>query len=430
MPTRVRSTALTTSRSYNLSYKTHLCQPFALGGTWGNFSSSNWTSVQLNEKAGSITDTVTDNRSNRRYMAKPCYHWKISNVQQEAFPPIVRQYSWTTKCKLNSYAWEWDYWQWDFSPSTYPNFAYGNYLPSTSVLNSGRSSFGESSKRKLLEAVPTNVLLPAFILELGDLPKIIPQLTEIVGSLGKAARHTNLKTFVKTMAKGHLATQFALLAPIRDTISIMENQRKVMKRLAWLRKNHFKWSSVRVRKVFDIPYSSSLCGYVQLPGIGNTWLVTRQASSWLVTWVLAGQVKFSIPELEGAMATYQALADSFGLNKPWSVAWELLPLSWVLDYFLQLGEYVESLDTSSYLGGSSELRDVTLSSHGETRVSYECDTSQNMSLKSFKLASFNYEVYDRTTTVPTVGTPDTTINTNLSGSQITNLLSLLTVKGL
>ncbi len=50
---------------------------------------------------------------------------------------------------------------------------------------------------------------------------------------------------------------------------------------------------------------------------------------------------------------------SFGLLNPASVAWELVPLSFVIDWFLPIGRYLEQLDTPfrfTHVGGTSVYR--------------------------------------------------------------------------
>jgi hypothetical protein len=42
-------------------------------------------------------------------------------------------------------------------------------------------------------------------------------------------------------------------------------------------------------------------------------------------------------------------ARNFGLDKPLSVIWEAIPFSWLVDYFLKIGNFIESFETSSSL---------------------------------------------------------------------------------
>lgn len=78
---------------------------------------------------------------------------------------------------------------------------------------------------------------------------------------------------------------------------------------------------------------------------GTCRMVRRQAESRRMVW------RFRPTSLS-------TLA-SFGLLNPVSVAWELVPLSFVIDWFLPIGRYLEQLDTPfrfTHVGGTSVYR--------------------------------------------------------------------------
>lgn len=59
---------------------------------------------------------------------------------------------------------------------------------------------------------------------------------------------------------------------------------------------------------------------------------------------------------------------SFGLLNPASVAWELVPLSFVIDWFLPIGRYLEQLDTPfrfTHVGGTSVYRREVITTKAE-----------------------------------------------------------------
>lgn len=69
------------------------------------------------------------------------------------------------------------------------------------------------------------------------------------------------------------------------------------------------------------------------------------------------------------LTEYLPVSRSLGLLDPLSVAWELMPWSFVIDWFIPIGTYVESLAVTPYLRGSWMLQDVVESvSQGPTKL--------------------------------------------------------------
>ena len=48
------------------------------------------------------------------------------------------------------------------------------------------------------------------------------------------------------------------------------------------------------------------------------------------------------------MICYQSLVSDHGLLNPLSIAWELTTLSWAVDYFIGIGEWLQALDMPYY----------------------------------------------------------------------------------
>lgn len=74
---------------------------------------------------------------------------------------------------------------------------------------------------------------------------------------------------------------------------------------------------------------------------------------------------------------FQLLGSSTGLTNPLLLQWELLPNSFVVDWGLQVGDYLSSLDATNYLafkGGSYSLR-KELVVHGTPKETFDLLTS-------------------------------------------------------
>jgi hypothetical protein len=110
----------------------------------------------------------------------------------------------------------------------------------------------------------------------------------------------------------------------------------------------------------------------------------------------------------------------FGLTNPLTVAWELLPFSFVVDWFLPIGGYLSQLDTPlrvTHLGGT----------YGRKRKVHE----QTFPFLSQGMSGFNgqgtWVAVERVpmTSIPEIRLSDLTMELKLSASRVTTSLALL-----
>lgn len=113
---------------------------------------------------------------------------------------------------------------------------------------------------------------------------------------------------------------------------------------------------------------------------------------------------------------------SLGLTDPLSVAWELIPYSFVVDWFLPIGSYLENLNTIPKLNG----RFLTI----KTRRFQGSAVNVNKAVKWTKYpTSFNSQVYSSRTVSTTLSVPKPgfeSIPDAMSPSRIWNAIALVT----
>lgn len=83
-----------------------------------------------------------------------------------------------------------------------------------------------------------------------------------------------------------------------------------------------------------------VCRNKQAPAVVND-AATGANYSFLVQWTVWGEIRVTLVESV-------SVARSLGLLNPLSVAWEVMPFSFVIDWFIPIGNY---LDTIGFLGG-------------------------------------------------------------------------------
>ena len=122
------------------------------------------------------------------------------------------------------------------------------------------------------------------------------------------------------------------------------------------------------------------------------------------------------------LSEYLSTLRSLGLMDPLSVAWELMPWSFVIDWFIPIGTYLESLAVAPHLKGTWMLQDVTESnSLGPTKL-FGCQ---------FKNCTGGKESSSKKVVVRTTGSsslsmpqPEMDIGKAYSGKRLLNALAL------
>jgi hypothetical protein len=422
----------TRQRGFDTFSGTASCQdtcPNSNTAPQGSFGGSKY-----NGKRESISDIVWSSKKSRRNAIGPCtqtkyegshsgiehFEWSLNQPCPSPFTglPARRRYS--------------------FSSPFYGSLAFPSIGNPTGWSSSG--TWCDKQLRGLLEAVPAQTSLPNFLLELGDIRQLVPQLRELATRLviprkglslkniasGKASGQ--LKRELKSVANAQLVTQFALLPLVQDIMSIIYAQERVMKKLNWLRKNNQQRVTVRRYRsgYVNVPTSTYGAG---CPGLSAQVKVKREAITAKVTEVVGAQAHLRYDGLDAPLAELKALRSYFGFNKPFSVIWEAIPFSWLIDYFAHLDELIDRLPQVPSFTGSPSLTNPWFSKKVTYSYSFKFTTTlSDCDLDGKNCANGDFTSYFRTGTVPSGYSP--MLSGSLKGNQILNTLALLTQRGL
>lgn len=204
---------------------------------------------------------------------------------------------------------------------------------------SGIPGLAESAVHVVNATNPSKPLvdIPVSIAELADLPRIV---RDTYGHI--------LKRIVKGAAKENLRYEFAIKPAVGDFIKLLEFKKahdQQMKLLSKLRQGSV------VRKAFIAAgtaesYSGSVITVHSAPSeficsVTRGWTRTSVQRWGYVSWTP------NIPEFNKligseADATFQAKKILLGLTIDASTAWELLPWSWLADWFSNMGDWIAS----------------------------------------------------------------------------------------
>lgn len=169
------------------------------------------------------------------------------------------------------------------------------------------------------------------------------------------------KELFKEGINAHLLYKFGVRPAISDIRSSIAAHSVVSKQLDRLSSNAGQYIPIRVRQVRkDAP-----AAYGSLGGLLRVNLELRQKMSVFVISAL-GRVREDINKA----SKWRAYAEYFGLNKVVGTAWELIPFSFVVDWFTNAQERLNDL-TRLRLGEGPFMNIASLSSSVKNSLIYE-----------------------------------------------------------
>lgn len=227
-------------------------------------------------------------------------------------------------------------------------------------------------------------------------PKHLNGLT--LGQLAKSFRG-----IAKKGADADLFYKFGVrpaISDIRDTIS---SHSKVRDRMMYLRQYSGSWIPVRVRQQIDASGSNSPPGSLS-PGVATQWfslLDYRRSTGTISAW---GRVR---PDLDWN-DTWTAYGQYFGIDHIVGLAWELIPFSFVVDWFTNAKERIDYYTRLRTGGPFSSIRGLSASLKQETRLSLYMNPGYMSSVgyqitnpvNAHKVGTYSDVVYNRYDSIP------------------------------
>lgn len=130
--------------------------------------------------------------------------------------------------------------------------------------------------------------------------------------------------------------------------------------------------------------------------------------------------KYSSPELKGFLNNICAYLDLFGANRNPAILWNAVPFTFVIDWFVHVSGYLDSLKVENFSDNHPTLLDYSFSE----RVTFTDDIIWDDKL----IAHVTYDIYDRCKMVPpeghgTLEVADFTMNKLQLGADLARCLS-------
>jgi hypothetical protein len=262
--------------------------------------------------------------------------------------------------------------------------------------------------------IPNNMLLGETMFEydlLLDVIKIAINPTRIIPSFIKLVKAYGLeksnlgriRRTLKDASRGTLSYSFAVKPALTDIASMIDANRKVRNRLDYLVGHGGKYVPVRVRKNFHSSISNSDLSLISPTA---TQSLRKQCSGKFVTGTAGGWGR--VREELNYSEAWKAYQQYFGLSKIAGLAWELIPFSFVLDWFTNAQERINYLTRFSTGSPFTEFRGITYSMKQLTKETVYLVPGYNPTLtgyvvspdKPFPLFTIEKSNYERYLNIP------------------------------
>lgn len=226
--------------------------------------------------------------------------------------------------------------------------------------------------------------------------KYVPHLT-----LGQMAR--SYHRIAKKGAEADLFYKFAVRPAIKDIKDLIDSHSKVRDRMDFLRQNSGTWVPIRVKQELFSSGTNSPPGSLA-PGVATQWfsLLDFKRS----TGIIGGYGRIR-PDLDWN-GTWTAYAQYFGIDHIVGLAWELIPFSFVVDWFTNAQERIDYYTRLRTGGPFSSIRAISASLKTETQLSLWMNPGYMSSVgyqitnpvNATRVATYNDSVYNRYTSIP------------------------------
>lgn len=220
--------------------------------------------------------------------------------------------------------------------------------------------------------------------ELGSLKTLVPSLFRGIGGFfSKSARVLKGKTY-RDLAGSHLAVEFGLLPLIGDFGKFMNLRKRVAAKMKIQKYRAFR--NVEIRAKTPVWTGSTEATFPNVRWGRDYEESNRVAKCNTTALGVVAATAYTVP-LDDPSAEFRLWVGALGLNNPIGVAWELIPFSFVCDWFLPIGQKINQLALPRNLG--TTVRSVELSNF---RYSLKCETNRTFSAESTSFPGSTWQI--------------------------------------
>lgn len=203
---------------------------------------------------------------------------------------------------------------------------------------------------------------------------MVTNLLNLKSRLGNRLKKVgDLNGWRKELGGDYLWYNFGLRPMVEDIRKMLSTVDNVRKRIRYLQKTHGRPTRVRSRMITYLPVETGSWGSWQNLPYWSPYIIPQMRTRGIyfparVEQVVGATMVQSLYGLDRVEGFASAMLSSLGFNRPLSIAWEAIPFSWLVDYFVNIGGMVDDLKSSEAFAGEISLY------NGWTSSRLECNT--------------------------------------------------------
>jgi len=222
--------------------------------------------------------------------------------------------------------------------------------------------------KSVTEQVPVVIDVPHLLQDIFTLKGLIKQcrklllkLWKILSNIGAYGGHyANLLTLRKIMARakdlsnGYLIYQFGVKPLIREVESLFGGTVSLLKRLDFLRRTKGSVFTARYSESVSYSYTDRNLGLADVYGFRNSEMHLRNIQGKIL-YTCTARIKNDLVDLDDLFAGVKLYLAGLGGNTAVVFLWDLVPFSFVVDWFANVSGVLEKYATLNPFGGELKV---------------------------------------------------------------------------
>ena len=275
-------------------------------------------------------------------------------------------------------SWGWNYPQDDFLlPISQSSL--NSLVPNISGHSATVQSAVNAAFAQIALQVPTEVSVANFLLEANEIKDLIPRLQ---------------KNLIRDASGLYLNWNFGWKPFVQDLNTLYNLLKNVNARIDFLKKTYGRWT--RVSYYQDLGVDNVASEFVE----GSPWQIRYKRVGYKGVFRAGGYLYHTLEGLNGAQGQIRASIAALGLNNISKIAWNSIPYSFVVDWFLGIGSLLDRLAIQPF-DGVWQIANVTHSVkiHCDIQVWQEYFLNDGAN-QPYHVADFSKDVFIRNVGLP------------------------------
>lgn len=239
--------------------------------------------------------------------------------------------------------------------------------------------------------IPEELSIANFIYELKDFKELIKGLAETFKDRGKNLKGLTRKDLAKYGNNTFLSYHFAWTPFISDLRKIVALFDKILNRIKYLKSINGKRVKLHYRKL-DF-YKRELPTKDHPYGDTSEYTSRLECTSLVYNFYSTVDLYCELENLDTVEAKFRATLAALGLNNPFAVVWNAIPFSFMLDWLLPIGSFLELFSLNPFVGKWQLANSTTTTEVVSSCNAYRVFKPQYNSNE--KYASYDCKLYNR-----------------------------------